>query len=117
MKPLVGRNLVELKSRFWMADIFMKEAESIAYGAFGSHDLTRHIRCIRRYLRLGDAQYKANPGVASILIQLFPPYEPKVKRMLDKGQSNPVYHVPSGLKERWRICYGVPMADTVSNAA
>lgn len=103
MKLLVGSNLVELKSRFWMADIFMREAESIAYGAYGSHDLTRCIRCIRRYLRLGDAQYKTNPDVASILVQLFPPHEPKVKRLLfGKWQSNPQFHIPSGLKERWR---------------
>ena len=102
MKPLVGINLVELKSRFWMADIFMREAESIAYGAYGSHDLTRCIRCIRHYLRLGDAQYKANPDVASILIQLIPPNEPKVKRMRDKWQSNPEFHISSVLKERWR---------------
>ena len=99
MKPLVGINLVELKSRFWMADIFMREAESIAYGAYGSHDLTRYIRCIRRYLRLGDAQYMANPDVASILIQLIPPYEPKVARMLNNWQSNPEFHIPSGIKE------------------
>ena len=102
MKPLVGINLVELKSRFWMADIFMREAESIAYGAYGSHDLTRLIRCIRHYLRFGVAQYKADPEVASILIQLSPPYEPKVARMLNNWQSNPEFHIPSVLKERWR---------------
>ena len=102
MKPLVGRNLVELKSFFWLADNCMKEAERIAYGAYGSHDLTRLIRCIRHYLRFGDAHYKADPDVASILIQLIPPNEPKVKRMRDKWQSNPEFHIPSGLKERWR---------------
>jgi hypothetical protein len=85
-----------------MADNCMKEAERIAYGAYGSHDLTRLIRCIRHYLRFGDAQYKADPDVASILIQLIPPYGPKVSRMFDKWPSNPVFNIPSGLKERWR---------------
>ena len=90
MKPLVGKNLKELKGYLTLADNLLRHAERLARGAYGSSSLSRDIWLARHTTAFGleESRRKGSPRYSPYYAwldeQLTPPDTWKVKRM--KGE-------------------------------